>query len=395
MKNSQPKTPLVQALERFGRQAACLRAAKLESMPDLLVVLFGEDVLGDGELLHARAVEVEQSLLAIVAGIPDLTDRRIAEAVLAANEEFYQQNTTQRLQTLQTANGISTDVFWTRRPVVVREIAAELKNLCGAEAAAGVPLSDQAQRLLAQLYRYAQETAVKLEAFTDVGRLAELGLGADEGEPPSLEDLSSGDRFVDEFFDLLIKMDGPFADMAFWSYAYCHRYLVEASREPSARFFLRENLPTEWWIGLRLDIPFGKQEIVQVLEALSASESDDPAEFVALLCQDDVGEELHERWVTLLTSKQRLPEYGEPARYKLPAVENRTYLTGALTELCRVLQVRFPEQTMSREAAMTDYSACLLSRAMNVSMEGASIGERYLDYEADSVDWGRMAESEG
>jgi tetratricopeptide (TPR) repeat protein len=414
----QPKTALVTALEQFGRRReVCLATAKLETFPEVLTTLFGDDIQEDSDLLHQKAVEVEQALLEIISRLRDDTDRRIAQAVLAAHPDFHSKNTSDRIKVL-VAEGISSDVYWTRRPALIREISADLQERVAPQSAVevGPPLSEESLRKLGQLYRYAQDAAVKLEAFSAsafmVRSESPSSENASDAAGTAAGELDTGDEFTDKFLDLISQTDRPFADWALWCFAYCHKYLQELMRDRGARDYLRESLPTDWLVGGTISIPFATSEIDLIVETLSTAPNDGPLEFVDALCQSEQGKSLYGRWDALLHSADWHRRYSEQQSLQ-PTAPNRDSLLAAMVGLCRALQARLPDQTLSAQAAAHDYSTALLSialtRARNSAMstdgsselrptslpdeEALTLGLRYLNADDSAVDWGPTTRS--
>lgn len=408
------KTPLVEALEKFGRQAARLDTPKLERFPFVLIALFGDGVQRDQESLHRRAADVEVALLDIVARLRDNTDRRIASAVLATSAEFYGKTTTRRLDVLQ-AEGISSDVFWTRRPLVLREISSELQATFLGRSATGVGSSsaNESKRKLEQVYRYAQDVAVKLEAF-HAG--ASVAAAEDPAFDTFFEERSPGDGELaagGSFLNLVSQTDQPLVSWSLWSYAFLQRYMREVARDGHARDLLREDLPPSWSIGDRTSVPFTEPEIDLLLDILQSNAGGDPIDFEESIVRTEPGRLLYERWDELLHSTDWRVQYTEPVHESVTA-RTRAALLASVVEMCRVLQVRFPEQTLSAETASNDYCLAFFSvsssairrrpapgqgqaaepKASTPSEEAAEVGLglRYLGTQADVIDWGPITD---
>lgn len=128
---SVPKSELQSALEEYGRCARQLSVGKLLASKEgraVLVAVGTEDQLADSDKFHDLGVQVEARLRAVIASITDRVDRRIAEAVLATEEEFFEKQVERRKQYLHEHDGISDDVYKTRRPRVIGEVAIALER---------------------------------------------------------------------------------------------------------------------------------------------------------------------------------------------------------------------------------------------------------------------------
>src|SRR5665811_523711 len=172
----QEVSQLHEALAIFGRRGRGLTAARLQSYPSVLVALFGEDALVDAGERQILAERTESALLGIIAGIGDATDRRIAEAVFAAKSEFYDLNVARRQGYIEAVDGVAIrELYKTRRARIVEDVAAALQGVFGAQKTVdhGVLLSPEARRAARQLYRYAQQALVRVEAFELCGRYAQ------------------------------------------------------------------------------------------------------------------------------------------------------------------------------------------------------------------------------
>lgn len=410
----QAKTPLIDALEKFGRQAARLDPAKLERFPFVLTALFGDEVQGHQDVFHRRAADVEVALLDVIARLRDKTDRRVATAVLAASPEFYGKTTSRRLDLLA-AEGISSDVFWTRRPLVLREVSSELQATFPERSIAGASSSpvDQSLRKLEQVFRYAQDVAVKLEAFSAGASVAAV---EDRALDTLFEERGAGDAETgagDAFLDLISQTDQPLVSWSLWSYAFFHRYMRDVARDSYARDLLREELPTNWSIGDRSSVPFTEAETDLMLDTLQSNAGDDPVGFVEALVRTEMGRILYGRWDALLHSTDWRQQYAEPMHQSVTA-RRRDSLLATLVEICRVLQGHFPGLVLSTDTAANDYSVAFFSITSSairsrtarrqdpdaepepswLPEEGAdvSLGLRYLGTQAEVIDWGPVTD---
>lgn len=129
MIRGQRATPLQAELESFARRARCLSAARLEHFSGVLEVLYGTDRMADACRRETAAEFVARELAVIIAGIKDPVDRRIAEALFAAQEEFHELNVTERLEYVDEHDRtFSRELYKTRRSRIIRDVAAVLRH---------------------------------------------------------------------------------------------------------------------------------------------------------------------------------------------------------------------------------------------------------------------------
>ena len=149
-------SPLHKQLDSFGRRGRRLTAAKLQRYPGVLVALFGQEALADADAEQILAERVERAILAIIAGINDERDRRIAEAVFCAKPEFYGLNVDARQRKIKDMGGGDLrERYKTQRARIVSDVADALQRMCGPQKAADrdALLSPDARRAARQLYR--------------------------------------------------------------------------------------------------------------------------------------------------------------------------------------------------------------------------------------------------
>ena len=350
-------SPLHAELESFGRRARRLTADRLQTYPGVLAALFGEEALVDADQRQILAERVERAILAIIAGINDREDRRIAEAVFAAKPEFYDLNVTERQSKSEELDGPIRELYKTRRARIVGDVAAALQRMfCGQKVADhDALLSPEARRAARQLYRYAQQALVRVEAYDLCNRFAR-GLRGNfrcaHAAHVDLKYIAHG--WLGEYgkgaygFRLAPTTRGLESDPALWALAYCYRYLRTLLRDPTGRDYLRENLPTECWRSIQLGAPFQSGEVDKMLSVLAEGQIDDAYAFVDNLCQDDQGCSIHEKWLELLTTERSVSEnWGKSADARELTAGERGMLVFDLLMLCIALQTVFPKETLT------------------------------------------------
>jgi hypothetical protein len=380
------KTPLIKALEGFGRRAMCLSVAKLEAVQGILVALFGDEVRADGDLLHDRAVRVHAALLEIIGGLPDKTDRRIVTAVLAAEKQFHNSSVEDRLLILFD-EGISSDVYWTRRPELLRQVAAELMDRFGSESTVdmSVPLSAEARRAARQLSFYAQEAAARIEVLDVANR--------------AIDDLRQrGECWPEPRY---IASRNSQAERALWAYAHCCTHLRDLERDDTGREFLAEHFPVSPW-HLGLDAGLSESARVELQQVLAEVALDEPEPFWdALLARGD-RVSVERSWLRLMSapaleraesSDDTAPGKGEGEKRRLRSFsgEERFRLLNALDELTDVLGPIFPEQTKACGVTLGNYAASAWGLvSMEMPEGGPNMGPDYEKMMMAAVDAARQ-----
>lgn len=351
-------SPLHKQLDSFGRRGRRLTAAKLKRYPGVLVALFGQEALADADAEQILAERVERAILAIIAGINDERDRRIAEAVFCAKPEFYDLNVDARQRKIKDMGGGDLrERYKTQRARIVSDVAAALQRMCGAQKVADhdALLSPEARRAARQLYRYAQQALVVVDAYDLCVEFA-AGVGQylrwARAGGCNLAKLPRGWLGAycndDENLRLVPATTTPEADSALWAYAYCHRYLRTLLQDPTGRDYLRENLPLECWRSVQLGAPFESDEVDKMLSVLAESQFDDAYTFADNLCQDSQGRIVEEKWRKLLTTGMLEREnWGKGADTRLPSISDPSQLGFDLLMLCIALQHVFPEETLT------------------------------------------------
>lgn len=346
-------SPLHAELESFGRRARRLTADRLQNQEfrGVLVALFGQAALVDADQRQILAERVERAILAIIAGINDREDRRIAEIVFAAKPEFYDLNVTERQSKSEEVDGPIRELFKTRRARIVGDVAAALQRMFCSQKAADhdALLSPEARRAARQLYRYAQQALVRVEAYDLCVEFAS-GLRGNllmaQHVHVDLKHMQHGwlgTYFKDVENIRLATTPSTESIPALWALAYYYRYLRTLLRDPTGRDYLRENLPTECWLLIQAGAPFEPNEVDAMLLVLAKARFDDAYVFADNLNQDSQGNSVYKKWEELLTTE-------EASRPEADAVQltasDRGELVWVLLMLCIALQDVFPKDTL-------------------------------------------------
>jgi len=325
------------ALESFGRRAKRLSAARLEHHPEVLIELFGKDLVASVEDRRDAAQMTEHALRAIITSIPNPTDRRIADAIFAMSPEFWDMNITERQEYVDNEERplFTRELYKTQRARILSDIASALPDAVGLSAGtpAGVVLSIEARHAADQLYRYLQYSVLSMDAYDFCANAIQ--------EVEAVNKYSGKARFVATRRD-------PIFDEALWLYAYSHHYFNECLRQPTSRSFLRERLPYDWWRGTRFNVPFTLDDRELLLDALVAAPLDDPRSFGDELSKTEGGRILYSRWMCILGTTEPNDWTNLISKFIAPTSLERHLLIEAMKLLCAVLQPEFPAKTLSR-----------------------------------------------
>lgn len=330
-----PKTPLTEALEKFGRQGIRLSPSRLEALPVILVALHGEGILSDGTALHEAAMVLEANIRSAIEGMTDSTNRRIAAAMLVADPELEGKTVQQRIEHLTAEYGISSDVYWTRRPEVVREVAAELvgtriRSLAPA-ASRSLPLEDR--RILGLIYLHAQPVMMIIDAYDFLARCTEA---------------IATDGRCRKTTHVVPSEHTAISDDGLWNNAYCNRYLLRLQEHPKGREFIREHrVPPSEWPLVGVGLPLGVEQQSRLDRALSEGSRDGALWLMDSLSTDEHGEMIKQRWLKFLTDPPPAPDrFAECG----PLEISRGHRADCLEELlwlCVTLEGAAPEYSLS------------------------------------------------
>ncbi|MGW6700010.1 hypothetical protein [Nocardia sp. NPDC055049] len=129
MKSSASVDLLCEALGKYGtvvREFTSLTLSQdMRPSRAVLEQLGTESALADGDYRVCLAEDVVRTTRLVVAAIPDRTERRVAEAVLALSTEFHGKSVGRRKDILAT-EGISEDIYKDRRPRVLHRVGCAL-----------------------------------------------------------------------------------------------------------------------------------------------------------------------------------------------------------------------------------------------------------------------------
>jgi hypothetical protein len=336
-------SPLHAELESFGRRARRLTADRLQDQKFLgvLVALFGQEALVDADQRQILAERVERAILAIIAGINDREDRRIAEIVFAAKPEFYDLNVTERQSKSEELGGPIRELFKTRRARIVGDVTFALKRTFNSQTTTSydVALSQQARPTARQLYRYAQQALICIEAFDLCQKYAtrlETIFARARAAQVDVRDarhawlvkyLKDGERVR-----LVSRSRDSWSDRGIWALAYFHRYLRALLQDHTGRDYLRETLPVRCWDDIHLTAVLLPNEVDTLLSVLEEHQIETAGDFVDNLCEDAQGRSAHEHWL----------EYISNGILITPASRQVVQLL----KLCVSLQHIFPDETV-------------------------------------------------
>jgi len=218
-----------------------------------------------------------------------------------------------------------------------------------------IALSARAGRAGRQLYRYAQNVLLIIDAYEACSRCEKRA----ESDHPGLRVVPAR-RTI-------------YSDEALWMFAYSMKYLRELKSDPAARAYLREHVSIPWWelAFLRFGQEFGPR-----LEQTRANDDEDsPRSFMAKLGGDPEGAAIAEEWLAVLTG-----HWLDRSRHResddFPADLDRFGLREDLLEICAALQHAFPEDTLSTSDAFDQYHSGVFGLATwGRENEGLSCGE--------------------
>ena len=134
---------------RLRSMVSCARQLSVERLLAskvgwrVLAAVGTDDQLADSRKCQGLAMQVDTELRSIIASIKNRVDRRIAQAVLATEEEFFDKTVGRRKEYLREHDGIFEDVYKKNRPRVIGEMAVKLERAI--KGRAGPQLSSEAK----------------------------------------------------------------------------------------------------------------------------------------------------------------------------------------------------------------------------------------------------------
>lgn|GEM_PF-2761740 len=329
-------------LASFGVRSQKLSAERLRAFPEVLWVLYGREHLEYSDAFEAASEHVKRVIQEFIDSLEDQTDQRVAQAFLATTPQFEHKTVEDRERELKNVEQIPPGLYRSRRNVLKREIAAELRRSLHPDPHLQPPLSPKARHAARQLCKYAHETLVYIEAFDH----ATCSLWAAK-QPPNGNRISWYGSLRDH-----ACLDGRTrdSDTSLWLFAHCLRYLQVLQNDSSGRDFLREHMSVSWW-SIQLEIPFDTSDI---LTQLANAEVDQPGPFVDAMCETPQGEYLYRRWVHFLADPPVVLPVEHDHRFPYPVGE-RNSLRTRLVALCRFLQPSFREDVRPRDLVQREF----------------------------------------
>ena len=330
-----PRRPLSElhaALEQFGRRARKLSAARLEEFDMVLEAVGTPDQLADPDRRHDFAVRVDAALRSIVDSIDDSVDRRIAQAVLASEPEFFDKTVTARRQYVAEKDlGFTDDQFKTRRRRILGDIAAALAAAFLQDRGINESLSRltvEARRAGRQLFWAVQHAVAYVEAFDYTCRVIEY-----------LEPEGQYRRHAIQ----IVEQRTVHHDAALWWLTQAHHHLRTMQADETGRDFITEHLPAGW-SDTNIRMPFLDYEVSAMRTAYLSSPVHEPYPFVEQLRREPAGRSTYARWLRTLSTLDNVDDLQarEFARY-------RHELLTRLIELADLLLASFPTDRRAPE----------------------------------------------
>lgn len=325
---------LEQELLSFGVRGRELSAARLKALPELLYVLYGQDNIADSDAALAAADHVAATMAGYIEALRNPTEKRVAQAIWASTPDFQGRSIEVRQHTLRNF-GVGPTLYRELRKRLTHELADELRRSLSPSDEHSPRLSPATVPKVRQLYRYAQESLLFVEAYDTVAKAA--------------RELEPG-RVTTEL--VLANAGGrtTYSELSLWAHAMCLHFFRAVVAQPSGRNFLKMGLPPAWWVT-KLSLPFGESDQTLIEEALADTE-DAYGFFVALSeLEDDRG--IVERWFRLLSNPSRGSSDVDLGS------DDREDVRTRLVVLCQFLESVFPSETRPVLEAMQRYDAIL------------------------------------
>ena len=313
-------------LASFGVRSQELSAERLRAFPEVLWVLYGQEHLDNSDALEEASEHVETVIRRFIDSLKDQTDQRVAEAFLATTKQFQRKTVDDRVRELKNAEQIPPGLYRSRRNVLKREIAAELRRSLVPEVIKQnqtKQLSPEVREAARQLYRYAQETLLYVEAYDYAAH--------------TIETLRDVGHYATA--RQIIRSACCTSDSALWAHAHWLEYLRILQHDHEGSAFLREGLPTSWWRYQPM-FPFSDSEENELCLAVSEAKADEPGAFIEVLCELEYGKEKRTDWAGCLAA----PEPLEPGFH--PSKQDRDRLRNRLVTVCLFLKDVFPDDIM-------------------------------------------------
>lgn len=325
---------LEQELLSFGVRGRELSAARLKALPELLCVLYGQENLADAEAELAAADHVAAMMSGFIESLRDPTEKRVAQAIWAGTPDFQGKSIEVR-QHLLRGFGVGPTLYRELRKRLTNDLADELRRSLSPPDERTPRLSPSTVPMARQLYRYAQESLLFVEAYDTMAIAAQ-----------QLE-LS---RTTTELVLANIGGRTTYSELSLWSHAMCLHFFRALVAEPDGRAFLRTGLPTAWWV-MKLSLPFGESDQAVIEQALA--ETEDATEFFVALRELEADRGVVRRWFALL---------GNPSRgssdFDLGS-DDREDVRTRLVALCQFFESVFPSDARPLLESLQRYDAIL------------------------------------
>lgn len=361
---------LEQELLSFGVRGRELSAARLKALPELLYVLYGRDNIADSDAELAAADHVAATMSGFIESLRDPTEKRVAQAIWASTPDFQGRSIEVRQHTLRNF-GVGPTLYRELRKRLTHELADELRRSLS-------PSDEHSPRLLPatvpkvrQLYRYAQESLLFVEAYDTMARAA--------------RQLEPG-RLTTELVLANIGGRTTYSELSLWAHAMCLHFFRAVVAEPDGRDFLKMGLPPAWWV-MKLGLPFGDSDQDLIEKALA--ETEDAGDFFVALRELEEERGIVKRWFELLGNPFR-----GTSEHDLGS-DDREDVRTRLVVLCQFLESVFPSDTRPVLEVLQRYDAILfhLLDPVPVIAEGVEDAE-YASHVRDVIDQSRLSRPE-
>jgi hypothetical protein len=334
MRANTTEARFARALNRFGSRERQLSAASLIHDRDILIALYGEEWTKTSALQQkALAKKVEAGIRAVIADYAEGPEKRAAEVVFAAAKEFHGLLVKERIAVVESSpddRAFTHEQYERLRLRVVTNMCGSLPhvldNLVHTELLGDA--EPECTRSLRQLFRYAQQAAVLVDAHATC--VAHSAKARKNIEGCSALPLIPGQRT-------------PWGDEALWALSHCLRYLHIAKADPQCCEYLRERIAVAWWGGSQLSPGLTKAQSDVLISIAADRGSVGIDEAINGLCESDVGMSTCSAWYAAL---------------KTPIHARR--LRSNLVEVCATLETLFPEESMRAAEAGRIYRDALL-----------------------------------
>lgn len=325
---------LEQELLSFGVRGRQLSPARLQALPELLYVLYGQETLADPDAESAAASHVAATMSGYIDSLQDPTEKRVAQAIWGSTVDFQGKSMEFRQHALRKF-GVGPTLYRELRRRLAHSLADELRRSLLPPDEHSPRLSPDTVAKTRQLYRYAQESLLFLEAYDRMASAA--------------RQLEAG-RSTTELVLASIGGHTTYSELSLWAHAMCLHFFHAVVAETDGRGLLRLGLPPAWWV-MKLSWPFSDSDRALIEQALADSE--DAHEFFVSLreLEDEAG--IVKRWFQLLGNPS-----GGTNDLDLGS-DDREDVRTRLVVLCQFLESVFPLEARPVLEGMQRYDAIL------------------------------------